>query len=228
MNTRFLVLSAWFAGVILSMLPAAAQEGTVSLQFLSFPKSIDPAPVALVIGEEQTMEVKLPSNEISRPYKVKRQRTWTFGETVTGDDGETAFKVYGQTPALSSSKQLIILVRKGAEYADGFDVIAVDSISSRFGGGKFLFLNATQIDIAGEVGGQKFALKPGTHNIVKPKAAAGGRNLAQATFYIRKDDKPKPFFTSKWPLSDNARALIFFYLDPESKRIQLHSIRDYL
>jgi hypothetical protein len=228
MNSRFVVLSALFVAVLFSLLPAAAQEETVSLQFLSFPKSIDPAPVELVIGKGQTIEVEIPSNELSPTYKVKRQRSWTFGETVTGDDGEVAFKVYGKTPALSSNKQLIILVRKGAEYSDGFDVIAVDGISSRFGGGKFLFLNAATTDIAGEVGGQKFALKPGKHAIVKPKSTVEGRNLAQATFYIRKKDKPKPFFTSKWPLSDNTRALIFFYLDPDSKRIQLHSIRDYL
>lgn len=226
MISRFPILSALFAAVLLSSFPVVAQE--VSLQFLSFPKSLDPEPVEMIIGEGRTTEVEIPSNEISKTYKVPRQRSWVFGEMVDGEDGEPEFKVYGKTPALSSSKQLIILVRKGAEYSDGFDVIAVDSISSRFGGGKFLFMNAATIPIAGEVGGEKFALKPKTHVIVQPKPEPGRQKLMHATFYYRKEDKPKPFFSSKWPYSDAARGLIFFYHDPDSKRLRLHTIRDFL
>ncbi len=46
--------------------------------------------------------------------------------------------------------------------------------------------------------------------------------------FVRKRDKAKPFFSSKGPTTRHARGLIFFYQDPETKRIRLHSIRDFL
>jgi len=60
-----------------------------------------------------------------------------------------------------------------------------------------------------------------------PKAETNGRTF-HAMFYFRAGDKAKPFFSSKWPTTKNARGLIFFYQDPETKRLRLHSIRDFL
>ncbi len=59
----------------LSLLPCAAQEGgTVTLQFLSFPKSIDPKPVELFLGDGKTIEVEIPTNAFSKLYKISRLR----------------------------------------------------------------------------------------------------------------------------------------------------------
>ena len=122
---------------------------------------------------------------------------------------------------------MILLIRKGKANADGFEVIPVDNRDTQFGGGKFLFFNAAKVDIAGLVGTEKFALKPGLHTIIKPKAEAGDKNLFHTTLYFRKDDQAKPFFSSTWPLSDVARSLIFFYHDPDTLRLRLHTIRDF-
>jgi len=211
----------------LSSLACPAQEGGVTLRFLSFPKAIDPAPIELLTGENKTIEVEIPSNELSKSYRVPRLGVWAVGETVTGDDGESVFKEYGRGKALASQSQLVLLVRKGEEYADGFEVLPIDNRVSGFGGGEFLFMNAAKVDIAGEAGGEKFVVKPGGHTIVKPKAETNGRTF-HAMFYFRTGDKAKPFFSSKWPTTKNARGLIFFYQDPETKRLRLHSIRDFL
>jgi len=48
------------------------------------------------------------------------------------------------------------------------------------------------------------------------------------SFYFRKDDAPRAFFSSRWPIGNNARALIFFYHDPESMQIRMHTIRDFM
>ena len=203
----------------LSLLPCSAQEGeNVTLQFLSFPKSLDPKPVELLIGDGKTLEVEIPTNELSETHKVKRLSTWAVGKSDIDKDGKPTFKVFGQAKALGSAKQLILLVRKGAENADGMEVIPIDNDIANFGGGKFLFMNAAKVDIAGEAGGVKFAIKPGAHTIIKPKADANGRTF-HAMFYFRKDNEVRPFFSSKWPISDKARNLIFFYHDPETGRL---------
>ena len=218
----------WVLCAGISVLPCLAQEGeSVTLQFLSFPRAINPEPVELVVGEGKTIKVETPTNELSAPYKVKLQSIWQVGETVVGKDDKPAFKVFGQATALASSQQLILLVHKGKTNSDGFDVIPIDYRPTEFGGGKFLFMNAAKIDIAGVVGSEKFVVKPGQHSIIKPKADRDTKGLFNILIYFRKDAQAKPFFSSTWPLSDVARSLIFFYHDPDTKHLRLHTIRDF-
>lgn len=212
-----------------SLFPCTAQDGQVILKFVSFPKVSDPEPLEFLIGEAKTMKVEAPSNEISKPYAVKRQKYWMVGKMVAGEDGKSIFEVYGKTKALTSSKQLLLLIRKGKTNAEGFEIIALDSRKAQFAGEKFLFLNAAKVDIAGVIGKKKFALKPGQHSIVKPKADRGARkNLCHVSFAYRRQKEWKTFSSTVWPVSKNVRALIFFYQDPKTKRLRLHTIRDFL
>ena len=221
-------LVALVTACLLPALPCAAQdEATVTMRFLSFPIMDRPAPVELVVGEGKTIKVEIPTNELSAPYKVKRQAAWMFGETVQGDKGKPAFKVFGQAPALASDDQLILLMRKGKTNADGFEVIPVNGVKTGFGGGKFLFVNAAKVDIAGVIGTEKFVIKPGKNAIVHPKGEANNKALGQVELYFNMDSQARPFFTSTWPLSDGVRSLVFFYHDPESKNLRLHTIRDF-
>jgi hypothetical protein len=227
MFTHHLARLMFFMGFGLSVLPCSAQEGeNVTLQFLSFPKSADPKPVELLLGDGKTLEVEIPTNELSKTYQVKLLGTWAVGKSDVGEDGKPTFTVFGQAKALVSPKQLILLVRKGKDNADGMEVIPIANDVANFGGSKFLFMNAAKVDIAGEAGGVKFAVKAGDHTVIKPKADTTGRSF-HAMFYFRKDNEAKPFFSSKWPISDKIRNLIFFYHDPETTRLRMHTIRDF-
>jgi hypothetical protein len=215
---------------VLCMSPCPAQEAPkVSLRFLSFPKAIDPVKVELQISEGKTIEIEAPGNEFSPPVDVVSPGVWSVGETVKGPDGKPVFKEYGRTNAVASPQQMLLLVRKGKENADGFELVALDGRVDGFGGGKFLFMNAAKVDIAGVVGSERFVVKPGKHSIVKPKGGGNDdKKLVHAALYFRADGQGKPFFSSTWPLSDAARCLIFFYHDPDTKRLRLHSIRDFI
>jgi hypothetical protein len=221
-------LVALVSACLLACLPrAAAQEASVTLRFLSFPVMQEPAPVELAVGEGRTIQVEIPGNELSPPYKVRKQAAWVFGETVQGKDDKPSFTVFGQAPALASDDQLILLMRKGETNADGFDVIPVNGVKTAFGAGKFLFVNAAKVDIAGVIGSEKFVIKPGKHAMVHPKGEAGNKARGQVELYFNMDNQARPFFTSMWPLGDAARSLVFFFHDPESKRLRLHTIRDF-
>ncbi len=218
-----------FVGLVLSLLTCSAQNADkVHLQFLSFPKSTASEPVELVIGKNKTINVEIPSNELSPTYKVNRQNQWTVGESTTDEEGKPAFTVFGRGKTLTSAKQLILLVRKGKKNSDGFDVLVIDNRIAHFGGGKFLFMNAAQVDIAGIVGTQKFAIQPSKHTIIKPVPDKNNKRVCHTLLYYRKGKEAKPFLSSKWPLSGDARGLIFFYHDPRTKQLRLHSIRDFL
>ena len=212
--------------LMLATLTVGAQD-QVKLKFLSFPRTVNPQPVELLIGEDKTLAVEAPTNALSQSHVVPRLSTWAVGETVTNDEGESRFNLFGSAPSIQSDSQIILIIRNGASNSDGVEIIPIDDQPANFGGGKFLFMNATQTDIAGECGGVRFAIRPGERTIIKPEAGRDDR-LFHAMFYFRKEDAPRPFFSSKWPISDKARALVFFYHDPNTKQIRLHSIRDFI
>jgi len=212
------------------LFPCSAQEGAkVSLKFVCFPRANDTEPLQLLTGDAKAIEVETPSNEVSKPHMVQARNTWVIGKMITGDDGKPKFEVYGKTKALTSSKQLLVLLRKGATNADGFEIIALDSRKINFGGEKFLFLNTAKVAIAGKIGKQAVALKPGAHTIIKPKPDRGVRkNLCHVSFAYLRNKEWKIFSSTTWPVHKNARALVFFYQDPTTKRLRLHAIRDFM
>lgn len=229
MILTFLKRLSLLSSLALTVLPCSAQNGDkVALQFISMPRLVSPEPVELVIGKGRTIKVEIPSNSLSRVYNVKRQSNWVFGESTTNEKDKPVFNVFGQAKALSSSKQLILLVRKGKENSDGFEVLTIDNQASQFGGGKFLFMNMAKIDIAGIIGEKKFVIKPDKFTIVKPKPEKANPRVCHVSLFYTKENKAKPFFSSKWPLSIGARGLIFFYHDPKTKQLRYHSIRDFL
>jgi hypothetical protein len=211
---------------ILSLAPAVHAQDKVALQLLSFPRAQNPDPVELLVGDQKTLEVEIPTNRLSQTYSVPRSTLWVVGETVVGPDGKSSFKEFGRTRALDSPSQLLLLIRKGQEPSDGFVVMAMDNREASFGGGRFLFMNAATVDIAGEVGGAKFVIQSGNHSIVRPRSESGADSF-HAMFYFRAEEAARPFFSTRWPVSEAARSLVFFYNDPKTDKIRLHTIRDF-
>lgn len=207
-----------------------AQEEKVMLQFVTFPKIINAEPVELLVGEGETIKVELPTNSLSPVYKVNRLSQWALGESSIGADEEFAFDVYGKTASLASSKQLILVIRKGAKVSDGLELILMDNQHSKFGGGMYFFMNAAKVDIAVKIGDKKFALKPRKHTLVQPKPSKveGKRKYLYTYIAFRKGTKTVPFYESTWRFSKKARSMVFLYHDPHTKQLRTHSIRDYI
>jgi len=215
--------------------PLLAQEGgQVTLRFLSFPRSVSPEPVELLIGNGETLEVRIPTNALSQPYEVPRLSTWAVGkmEPAANEQSEPTFTSFGSAPSLASGNQLILLIRDGKENKDGMRVIPMDNNLDHFGGGQFFFMNAAKVDIAGALGGTKFVIKPGRHTIIEPTEMLNREgappNQFFTEFFFRQEDAPRPFFSSTWPANNRARSMVFFYHDVHNDRLRMHTIRDYL
>ncbi len=219
-----------FAAICFSALAVAQDQEQVSLQFVSFPKAVDAQPVELLVGEGKAIPVELPTNSLSPVYKVGRLSKWVLGKTVAGEDGKDTFKVYGEGQAGASAKQLVLVVRSGAEAADGLTLTTFDGGAKGFGGGSYLFFNAAKVDIAATVGDTKFALKPLAHKLVhpKPSKSEGDRKYLFTYLYFRKGEEAVPFYSSTWRFSEKARSMVFFYHDTHGGQLRTHSIRDYL
>lgn len=228
MFTRHFLRACLLTSLTLCLQPCLAQNaGDVSLSFVSFPKSTEPVKLKLSLGEGKLIDVEARSNWLSEPVRVAPSAAWVVGETANGPDGKPVFKELGRTTAQASPQQIVMLVRKGKNNSDGFDLIAVDSRASGLGAGKYLFMNAAKVDVAGVVGEEKFVVKPNQHIIIKPKIP-NGEHTIHTSLYFRKGDEARPFFSSEWRISDDARNLIFFYHDPHTTHIRLHAIKDYI
>lgn len=228
--TSFRPFSRFVAAILgLAALPCGAQQaGSYELQFMTFPMTMEPLKVELLVGEGKTMELHVPSNELGPIVRVPRMSSLVFGETVMNEEQKPQFKVYGRGNPGSAPKQLILLLRRGPAMDAGFEVRAIASDLSEFSGGKLLFVNAASKDIGGRVGGVKFAIKPGAHTIIKPGSEKNGR-LAHVEFFYSKESKAVPFFSSMWPVATHYRGLVFFYHDAnDADKIQLHSFRHFL
>ncbi len=211
---------------LLSTLLSFAQENNVSLRLMAFPRSADDSPVQLNLGE-RTIDVQLAANCLSDPYTVPAMEAWDFGQRTTDGEGKSTFESWGRGKARSAKRQIVILLRKGPKNADGFRVLTLNDGPKHFDERQLLFYNLSLEDIAGEVGGVKFALKPAQHKVITPKADQG-KDLCHASLLLMKNDKWRPFMESNWPLKKDTRGLIFLYTDPATSKVRLHTIRDFL
>lgn len=216
------------AGFSLSCLPCAAQdEPKVSLQFLAFPKQLRPEPVELVVGEKKTIDVETPGNELSPTYEVPRLDTIVVGKTIQNEEGEDVFQVYGSANSIAASKQIILLFRKGKNNSDGFVVMPINGELTNFGGGSYIFINASKLNVGVVIGDKKFALKPNQRRMLSPQPDHDN-GICQVTLSYQREDKWKTFKDTRWPANDRYRSLIFFYQDPESGRLGVSPIVDML
>lgn len=206
----------------------AQNRNALQLQFITFPTTSEIIEMEMVVSRTETQKIEVTSSELTDPIRVPRLANLVFGETVLNADNKPEFKEYGRGKPVSATKQIVLILRRGKQLSDGFEVRAVPGDMNGFGGGKFLFLNAAEIPIGGTVGGKPFALQPGHHAIIKPKLEPDGRR-AFVEFAYQREDGAKPFFSSFWPAGNDSRGLIFFYRDPgRGNKITFHSYRDFL
>jgi len=205
----------------------AQTTGELSLQFLAFPKHPDPQPIELLTGENETISIEIPGHELSPVYKVTRPASVIVGITEKNEKGEPIFKVLGKTTPLPSTKQIILLLRKGQNNSDGFVVLPIDGDLSNFSGGSYLFINASSMPCGGKIGDKMFNLKPGQRDLLKPAATHKGGGC-QVTLSYQKEEKWKIFYDTRWSVNPGYRSLVLFYQDPETGRLGVAPIVDIL
>ncbi len=212
---------------VLLLVNASAQEKQIKLRFLGFPQIPNPEPIELLIGENQTIKVNTPGNELSQSYTVPALASIVVGETVKNDKSENEFQIYGSAKGLATEEQIILLLRKGNKSSDGFTVIPIDGVQTKFSGASYLFINASKLSVAGVIGDQKFTLKAGGSTMLKP-VPNHKDGICQVTLGYMKGEKWKTVYDTRWPANDKFRSIVFFYQDPQSGRLGIAPIVDVL
>lgn len=110
---------------------------------------------------------------------------------------------------------------------DSFGIVFTDGMPTEFVGGTYLFINASQTTVAGQIGDEKFELKPSQQKLLSPTATHknGG---CQVTFSYQKEEKWKVFKDTRWSTNKGYRSLIFFHQHPVSGQLMISPVVDLL
>jgi hypothetical protein len=209
-NILYIVLAA-----IATPFSNAQGEGEWSLRFLAFPQQDDSKPIQLLVGDGKTIAIETPGHTLSPTYRVKPLTSIVVGVTENNKLQVPVFKVLGKAPSLATSKQIILLMRKGTSNSDGFVVLPIDGDLAKFSGASFLFINASNMQVGGKIGDKIFQLKPGQKELLKPAATHAG-GCCQVTLAYQNNEKWQTFVDTRWSASNGRRSLVFFYQDPET------------
>lgn len=206
----------------------AQVEGPIKLQFVTFP-AYTGEPIELYMGEDENIPIELPSTGLSRVYTLEKIPNCILGRTTTNDAGDTSFEKFGQTAPLTSNEQIILVKREGKDASEGLTLIPFSNDSSGFSSGKYLIMNASRVDIAGQIGKDKFLIKPNNHTMLdpEPSRSEGGRDYLYVKIYFRKGDSAHNFYSNIWRFSERSRSMVFIYHDPNTKQLRTQTIRNY-
>jgi hypothetical protein len=229
-NRKSRTATLFFTFSMALMLMADAQQPEVTIRFVSFPLTNEEEAIELISGEGKTIKVELPTNRLSVEYKVPKVQKWVLGKTVEGaKKGEKTFDVFGEVSAVDSAKQLILVIRGGADKPKDFTLTAFDGGQAGFTGGSYLFFNASKVDIAATLGESKLLLKPQSHKLLIPSLTKQEKeqNQVYTRIYFRRGEEAVPFYTSAWRFNEKARSMVFFHHDVHTGQLRTHTIRDY-
>ena len=204
------------------------QVKTMSMQFVCIPRAAgEEDTVEVVVGRKKTLEVKIPSNELSQEYRVPRSNPILVGKKVDRN-GNVGFDTYASFAPPAGRNVIVILGRKGATNADGFTAKAINADSKNFRAGQYLLYNICSETIECEIGGDVFSLQPDEITLKSPKGDVK-EDLAHVKLFVKSDDgEAKPFFTNNWPIRGNARSIVVIYKSPATDKYMIRAINDYL
>jgi hypothetical protein len=235
MTTKRFVKSFLLCITFCMALPCSAQEkeqekDMVEVQFVSFPVITNEKPIELLTGEGELVSIELPSNNLSKTYKVVKPGQWVIGETVADQEGKEAFKPFGEAQVLDADKQIVVVTRKGGANADGFNLVPIADLGAEFKGGSYLMINVADTEISGALGNSAFAIKANHSELLNPEASneKNGRNYLFTIFKHDSAEGAKDFYTNTWRFNDKARTMVFIYQDAESKQLSIRTIRSFL
>ncbi len=229
MKSHLRTLFLQLIGSIMLCLSVNAQEPMVNLQFISLPEDQNSEPLDLMIDGQNTTRIELPSNRVSKNFQVPALTTWIFGKASV-EKGKFHFEALGEAKSISANNQLIVVLRKSEEEGGGLVLIPIDYSNSTFGGGKYYFVNLTDVEIAGTIGKSEFSLEPNKFSLLNPEPddVKGTRKYCFTELSYDKEGVMQPFVSATWRFNEKARSLVFFFRDPQTKLIKMHTVRSYV
>lgn len=128
---------------------------------------------------------------------------------------------------LACRRGMIVVIPAAPKSKLPYLVFALDDDSQNFGKGESRVLNVTQVEMAAEFGGAKYAIHPGKFSAINKVTKVNEFNMGQANFYYKHDDAWVLFSERQLQFLDNTRRLFIVYTTPGSTVPFLLTIADH-
>ena len=119
----------------------------------------------------------------------------------------------------------IVLLLRSAK--GGYEPVIMPAENPSFKGGDVYFYNNAEKPVLGLLGKTKFTLAPGKGSIQTP-SGFGDEKFYHVMLGVREADGNKVIKSMKWPSSKTMRNYVFFYVDPEKKRVTYRAVDEFI
>lgn len=203
---------------ILALLPlcADAKKGEVEVRFLAERAPDNLGMISLAAQEARSEPFDLPVNNLSAPQKPPARvfSVWSVDRNVSlatvtlPEEGDSFIALL-----ITSPKGYVPVVMR---YDD-----------PKFRPGDIYFHNLADKTVLGFVGTAKFVLPAGRGTILTPKGARGEK-FYDVGLGVREKDGDRVLATTRWPEDNLARFYVFFYVDPDTRRIAYRGVDEFV
>jgi hypothetical protein len=207
--------------LLLSLLAAAsvhAQEAARDLKVRFLAESALPELSQLVIaaGDKPSPAFDLPLNNVSASQAAPDR---TFKVQAAGRDQTLASVTLPE-----NGKEFIVLLIPTPEAA--YKPVVIPDKDPSFEPGSIYFYNNTEKPMICHIGSSKLVLEPGIGRSLKPEGAENG--VYDTAFSIREGAEIRQISSARWPVEPKMRSYIFFFVNPQTKRIDFRAVDEFV
>lgn len=130
-------------------------------------------------------------------------------------------------PELVDVSEIITLLEKEEFNRESLAQLPQEGKLSHFGGGSYLFINSSDMNIAILMDEIRFELKPSQGKVIYPSSKLNSGSC-QVTLSYKLEQQWKVFRKTRWMTTRSYRSLIFFHQDPGSGQLIIKPVVDVL
>lgn len=209
-----LVLSLTLAFSALAV--AQNKGGDITIRFLAERVPDQLGEVELVAEESRSAQFSLPTNNLSEPQDAPGR---AFGLVPAGGE-----KPLAKIKLPDEGKDFIVLLIPNKT---AYHPVVIAAESANFKPGDVYFFNSSNSLILGFVGTAKFTLSPGKGKSVRPKGARP-EGFYDVGFGVKEKEGNRTLSTTRWPVEEQIRSYVFFFMNPSTKRIDFRAVDEFI
>lgn len=197
---------------------SARAESALKVRFLAERMPADIGQVALAAKEVKSTPFDLPVNHLSDPQTPPQRlfSVWSVGKNMS----------LATITLPEKGDNFVVLLIPAAE--GGFKPVVIAAKDKEFAPGDIYFYNHADKTVLGYVGTAKFILKPASGKVLRPEGPDPEGPYYQIGLGVRDETGDRPLSTSRWPIQQNMRMYVFFFINPRTQRLDFRAVDEYV
>jgi hypothetical protein len=213
---RFLIPIALISAAI-TQAGQNKKSGELEVRFVAESAPSDLGPVTLAAEKQRSDPFDLPLNNLSNPQTPPARvfSLWAVKKNVS----LCTITLPGE------AKSYIVLLIPAPQ--GGYAPVVMNADDPAFKPGDIYFHNNADKTVLGFVGTEKFTLAPAKGTILRPKGARAEK-FYDVGLGVREAEGDRVLSTTRWPEDKQARFYVFFYVNPDTKRIAFRAVDEFV